>query len=384
MKLKTLLAVVALMIVCQTAMAAKPTTPRERLIERLQKLQKKGVMFGHQDDPFYGLDWEYEDGRSDTYDLVGDYPAVMGFDLGGIEVGDAKNLDSVPFELIRQEIIRQHMRGGIITVSWHPRNPLNGATAWCEKDIKLYKQALEYFNHIGKTPTDDVMPNPQHTVKAVLPGGLRHEMFMSWLKRVADFLGSLKDDKGNQVPVIFRPWHEYNGSWFWWGKDNCSSEEYLALWYMTQDYLNAELPGQLVWSNSPNLDGMHTMDNFLKRWPGDDRVDVLGEDAYQWGTEEMFKLGVEADMKFLSAYAEGHGLILAFTECGIQNSPNPTWWSHVFLPFAEKYHVSYILPWRNYKGEHFGVGPKICTAADFMQIVKAKRLLFLNDIKKVK
>ena len=96
----------------------KGKTPRQQLLERLTKIQKKGYMYGHQDDPFYGITWNWDKGRSDTYELVGDYPAVMGFDLGGIEMGDAKNLDSVPFSRMRQEIIRQHERGGIITISW--------------------------------------------------------------------------------------------------------------------------------------------------------------------------------------------------------------------------------------------------------------------------
>lgn len=107
-----------------TPVTTKRTTTAQLLIARLGKLQKKGIMFGHQDDPFYGLGWSYEEGRSDVRNLVGDYPAVMGFELGGIEVGEEKNLDNVPFDLMRREIIAQHRRGGIVTISWHPRNPI--------------------------------------------------------------------------------------------------------------------------------------------------------------------------------------------------------------------------------------------------------------------
>ena len=55
----------------------------QMLIERLSSLQQRGYMIGHQDDPFYGLTWEWEKGRSDVKETCGDYPAVMGFDLGG-------------------------------------------------------------------------------------------------------------------------------------------------------------------------------------------------------------------------------------------------------------------------------------------------------------
>ena len=68
--------------------------PREQLLHRLRVLQEQGCMFGHQDDPFYGIGWAYESNRSDVLETCGDYPAVMGFELGGIEMGDKKNLDS--------------------------------------------------------------------------------------------------------------------------------------------------------------------------------------------------------------------------------------------------------------------------------------------------
>lgn len=54
-----------------TAIAMAAKTPAQKLMKRLTKIQKSGVMYGHQDDPFYGLTWEYVPGRSDTKDLTG-------------------------------------------------------------------------------------------------------------------------------------------------------------------------------------------------------------------------------------------------------------------------------------------------------------------------
>src|SRR5436305_1558134 len=71
------------------------------LYHNLQKVLDKGIMLGHQDDPAYGFRWKYETGRSDVKDVTGDYPAVMGFELGRIELDHAVNLDSVPFDKIR-------------------------------------------------------------------------------------------------------------------------------------------------------------------------------------------------------------------------------------------------------------------------------------------
>ena len=64
-------------------------------------------MFGHHDDPLYGVGWEGDEGRSDVKSVCGDYPAVMSFDLGHIELEGEKSLDNVQFRKIRQETINQ-------------------------------------------------------------------------------------------------------------------------------------------------------------------------------------------------------------------------------------------------------------------------------------
>ena len=99
------IATIAMMSCTTQQKAEQKQTLAQQLEERMDSLQKKGYMAGHQDDPFYGIGWAYEDGKSDVKLTVGDYPAVMGFDLGGIEMGDDKNLDSVPFTRIHDELL---------------------------------------------------------------------------------------------------------------------------------------------------------------------------------------------------------------------------------------------------------------------------------------
>ncbi len=381
------------MSVLVTSANAKPMvvlTPAQQLIERLTKIQQKGYMYGHQDDPFYGITWEWDYDRSDTKELVGDYPAVMGFEIGGIEKDDAKNLDSVPFTRMREEIQNHYRRGGIITISWHPRNPLLGTTAWIQNDTTAYNKAVEALKAMGQDCLAAKVPNPKHTCKSILPGGCEYEKFQLWLHRVADFLVSLKDDNGNQIPFIFRPWHENNGSWFWWGQNLCSTEEFLGLWNMTQDFVNnvqvgnATLKDYLVWSFSPNLQGYWTEEAWMERYPGDERIDLIGVDAYQWGTEDDFRNGLNADLKLVTKICREHGKLLALTECGYINTPDATWWQRVLKPIIEAYPICYFLPWRNYKKEYFGATKDGKTAEDFKAWSKDKKFLFAGDIKKIK
>ena len=92
----------------------------------MSQIRAKGFMFGHQDGSLYGVTWEGDSGRSDVKSIVGDYSAVMGFEIGRIEKGGKESLDKVNFEVMRQEIINQFNRGGMITISWHMDNPVTG------------------------------------------------------------------------------------------------------------------------------------------------------------------------------------------------------------------------------------------------------------------
>ncbi len=141
-------------------------TPETKALYRnLYNLIGKNILFGHQDDPCYGVGWKYIGGRSDIRDITGQYPAIFGFDLGRIELGLSYNLDSVPFEKTRQYIQEAYERGAVITLSWHLNNPLTGGTAW---------------------------DNKPGAVASILPGGPKNALYTIWLDRVADFLASLK------------------------------------------------------------------------------------------------------------------------------------------------------------------------------------------------
>lgn len=343
-------------------------TPARMLLERLQVLAKKGVMYGHQDAPFYGLTWEWEDGRCDVKETCGDFPAVMGFELGGIEMADAKNLDSVPFFRMREEIIAHHERGGIVTISWHPRNPLTTIMGGGPAGQKFPEGTA------WDVSTDQV-------VKSILPGGEKHDKFVIWMQRVATFLASLKTPGGEPVPIIFRPWHEHTGSWFWWGEKLCTAEQYVALWNMLQDYLRQQHFDNLVWAYSPGMAADLTEEKYLERYPGHDRIDLMGFDGYQWGTKEDFVAQLDQNLTMLTALAAKHKKVAAITECGLKNLTDPTWWTSTLLPTVKKHDgISYLLTWRNYKEEWFGPSPSKPDAPYFREFYKSPKTMFLKDI----
>ena len=331
-------------------------TPAQKLVERLNVLQKRGVMFGHQDALFYGTTWKWEYGRSDVNDVCGDYPAVLGCELGGLELGNDKNLDGVPFDQMRQQIIAHYQKGGIVTISWHPYNPVTGKDAWHTEG---------------------------NAVKEVLPGGKETAKMELWHKRLATFFASLKDQKGNIVPVIFRPWHEMSGDWFWWGSKQCTPAQYVALFRLTFEAMKHEGLSNLVWSYSPNALTNDTPEHYFQFYPGDIYVDVLGIDLYQYGSSKEFIAQCQNEMSIMSIYAKKHNKLYALTEAGYRNTPDAKWYSSTLLPGIKGFAPVYVLLWRNAwdkAEENFGPAPEKACADDFRYIYKEGTFIFRSEL----
>lgn len=334
------------------------TLETQHLLNNLITLPEKGFMFGHQDSPMYGIGWNGDADRSDVKSVAGDYPAVMGFDLSKIEIVKADNIDGVPFGRMREEIIKQYNRGGVITISWHMNNPLTDGDTW---DVK--------------TPG---------VVKAVLNDPEIHAKFMDWLKKGTDFLKTLKTANGTKIPIIFRPYHEHTGSWFWWGQNNCTTEEYVQLWRMTHDFFAKEGLNNLLWACSPDFQGKG--ESFLERYPGDDYVDVLGFDTYHFipdnGTEKYINV-MNATLTQLTKLGKEKNKPIAVTETGLEGLPIADWWTNILYPVLDKYPVSYVLVWRNAhdKVNHFYAPyPGQKSAEDFVKFYNLPKTLFCKDI----
>lgn len=340
----------------EAAEAFTTRTPEtEKLLASLKRLPAKGFMFGHHDDTVYGIGWEGDEGRSDVQSVCGDYPAVISFDLGELELGGDANLDKVPFGKIRQEIVNQYRRGGMSSLSWHVRNPKTGGDAWDVSDTTV--------------------------VASVLPGGEQHAKFAGWIGKVADFINSLRTAEGTKIPVLFRPWHEHTGSWFWWGEKLSSAEDYKALWQMTIDTLQAHGVDNALYAYSPGTEPRDTA-QYLRKYPGDDLVDVIGFDTYQFD-RDVFLEGLERLLAITDTIARVHHKVVAVTEAGYEGIPDARWWTGTLLPALEKYPVAYVLVWRNAREKvtHFYAPyPGHASAEDFTEFYRHPKTLFAGDV----
>lgn len=345
------------------------TQRTENLLASLKAMPDKGYMFGHQDSPMYGIGWVGDSARSDVKSVCNDFPAVMGFDLGHLELGDSVNLDGVPFDKMRQQIIAQYDRGGMVTISWHLDNPLTGGTSWVKPD--------------------SITAEEKQTVAAVLDGGAQHDKFVGWVDSVAVFLNSLVTPYGVKVPVLFRPWHEHNGSWFWWGQDLCTADQYRALWKLTVDRLKDQGVTNALFAYSPGAMGEVSSEAYLERYPGDDIIDLMGLDVYCNAAEgDSTALGQFADnldqwLGIVCGEARMRSKAAAVTETGYRGLPTDNWWTRTLAPVLDNHPISYVLLWRNAhdkQGEFFAPYPGQRSAKDFVKFYNDKRTLFLHDV----
>lgn len=239
---------------------ATPAT--QTLMNYLTEVYGNHIISGQQEIYGGGNNGDYELEFDWIYNLTGKYPAIRGFDLmnynplyGWKDGTTERMIDWV------------NNRGGIATASWHINVP---------RDFTSYQlgEFVDWKNATYK-PTETNF----NTANAVIPGTKEYQYVMMTIEDLAEQLQILQN---NNVPVIFRPYHEAEGNgglngegaWFWWA--SAGAEVYKQLW----DQLYTELTEtyglhNLIWTYNSYVY------NTSPAWyPGDDQVDIVGYDKY--------------------------------------------------------------------------------------------------------
>lgn len=339
----------------------KEATDRtHNLYRNLMKIQKEGkALFGHQDATSYGRTWVGEKGRSDVKDVTGSHPAVIGLDFADVTTSDTEKSEKSK-RFLMASVSDTYKRGGITTFAWHASNPANEGSFYWEKD-------------------------PIKAIPDILPGGKLHDKYKKYLNAIADVALDFKSEEGELIPVIFRPFHEYDGDWFWWGKGHCTKEEFITLWRFTVDYLRYDMDvHNFIYAFSPDC-RFTTEEEFLDYYPGDNYVDMLGMDDY-WdfrpdGANDP-KLA-EMKLKIVSDIAQKKKKLAAFTETGLEGIPQTDWFTITLLPILQKVNICYVLVWRNASDmEHHYYAPTVGhpAASDFKMFTESDVILMENDL----
>ncbi|UEG51984.1 glycoside hydrolase family 26 protein [Mucilaginibacter daejeonensis] len=330
------------------------TTETRWLYSSLNRLLGAGVLFGHHDDTAYGVGWKFKD-SSDVQKVTGNYPALYGWDLSGIELDSLWDINQIPFTLQTKLVREAYERGGVNTFCWHMNNPVTLKTSWDTSRILL---------------------------KQLLPGGDHHEVYVTWLDRAAKYLGSLKGSAGESIPILFRPFHEFTGNWFWWGVDNSEPADLIALWRFTVDHLRKErnLHNLIMVYSAADF---YSEDELLERYPGDEYVDVMGFDRYSFDTTSVYKVNMKQQLELLTEAAATHHKLACIAETGYQGIPQADWWTTTLLPILKQYQekVSYLMIWRNNGPEHYYIPfPGHAAANDLQKLTDDSTVILQNRL----
>jgi mannan endo-1,4-beta-mannosidase len=344
---------------------ASATGETKNLYRNLQKLSKQFILFGHQHATEYGHGWSGETNRSDVKSVTGSHPAVIGVDFSGLS-GRSDSAIEKEKDNLRKVIVDTYNRGGVTTVAWHFNNPVSPTNF--------------YWNDSTAAAA----------VNLIIPGGIYHDKYKSILKTIADLANNTKGVDGKLVPMIFRPYHEFDGDWFWWGKAHCTADEFVSLWRFTVSYLRDSLNvHNFIYTFSPDCK-FNNEAEYLERYPGDDWVDIVGVDNYaDFGRNGQYNLarGIKL-LKIVSGYAQKVGKLAAFTETGLESIPNPMWWTETLLKSlkSEKIQLTYVLVWRNdvrSPTHYYAPFPGQISEPDFVKFYNDPYTLFENDLKKM-
>jgi len=343
---------------------AKATKETQALFRNLKQISKKHTLFGHQHATEYGHGWSGDKDRSDVKSVCGSHPAVAGVDLSGISGRPTKDIEKTKADL-QKTVVDTYNRGGVTTVAWHFSNPVSGGGFYWRDSVSL------------------------PAVRYIIPGGEAHQKYKEILKEIGGWAKSLKGADGNLAPVIFRPFHEFDGDWFWWGKSHCTTDEFTTLWKFTVSYLRDSLEvHNFIYAFSPD-NRFNTESEYLERYPGDEWVDMLGMDNYgDMGRDKYDIKSAAGKLKIISDYAIKKDKLAAFTETGLESIPNQNWWTETLLKVmkTDKMQLAYVLVWRNdvKSTTHFYAPfPGQVSVPDFMKFYDDPYTLFEKDLKNI-
>ncbi|MEJ2245637.1 MAG: glycosyl hydrolase [Acidobacteriota bacterium] len=248
------------------------------LYKYLQDMAGKKILSGQMWAP-WGIDEEKY-----IQETTGKLPAIKGVDF----IHERDNQDEV------QRAMDYWEKGGISTIMWHWGAPAVG---------EGYQNSKKEID----------------TERRFIEGTPEYISFWNELKIKADHLEKLRDAG---VPIIWRPFHELNGDWFWWGKKG--PEAFIKLWRTMYDYFTRERRlNNLIWT----LCYMDTPDGAWN--PGEKFWDIAGADTYRGGKTphlEMFAM--------VKRIVGDDKTPITFHECGIPPDPDETlkagakwsWW----------------------------------------------------------
>jgi mannan endo-1,4-beta-mannosidase len=277
--------------------------------------------------------------NSDIKVLMGKGPAIYAFDASSY-TGDwwlHDSPDQAP-TLAQQarDNERKHMqaiyaRGGIVSVVWHQANIANDGMY--NGDPKGLWQIAPPAScaAIQKFDADNKLSSPN-----IADCGKYYTKWLAKIDLISTFFNSVVDANGVAIPIIFRPFHENNGAWFWWGyQGDTKDANALALYHTTMQAVWTAMLQEfsknnvhnLLFAISPNGGILNNdIEQYKAVMPGVSQIDIFGYDyyaanmagAFRWSNPpcSLTKCGVADEIKTIMNFASANNKVMGITEIG--------------------------------------------------------------------
>jgi mannan endo-1,4-beta-mannosidase len=234
-------------------------TPEARaLLAYLYSISGKGTITGQHNYPNTGSRW-----TDMAFDLTGKYPGLFGQDFGFSGGDDKDSVLSRPAMI--EEVERQYRNGAVIALTWHAVRPT-------EDEPVTFKDSVQ--GHLTDYEWHELLT----------PGSPLYNRWCAQVDLIAGYLRQLRDA---HVPVLFRPYHEMNGNWFWWG-GRPGMDGSAALYRQIYDrFVNVHHLDNLVWVWNVNVPGGNASP-IVDYYPGPQFADVVTMDNYGEFKQEYY------------------------------------------------------------------------------------------------
>ncbi|KAF2519575.1 beta-mannosidase [Flavobacterium salilacus subsp. salilacus] len=339
------------------------------LFYNLKKLQKTKYLIGQQD-AFAGF-YNNTGGESDIKKATGHDPALLGSDFMFItddqNTGEPSNWFYQQEQQITAHAIEAYDKGMVNIFAWHIREPYEGEHFYTSEMTDFQKQ---------------------NAFASILPGGENHDYYKSKLDKVADVLNNLKGSDNKLIPVIFRPWHEFDGSWFWWGADYCTPQQYKEAWQFTVEYLrDTKNVHNVLYAFSPD-NSYSTDTQYLSRYPGDEYIDLLGMDNYGDFANGSANGVTTANnkLKMVSDLAKEKVKIAAMTETGyrVTSSTSPLdgfFANNIYKAMTDNnVELAFVMFWSNNQEGYYVPPAGQSDTQDFVDFANKAESVLVNTI----
>lgn len=349
------------------------TANTKAIYEYLDAMGKSSsVIYGHQNDTWHKAG-SAELSSSDTYDVTGQYAGVVGMDTLSMtgneysadrynsEIGTDNPIDIAAVGRVKANVIAAARlananiaNGSILTLSAHmPNFSIVGLN---ETYNAATDPSYSKYDFSGYSPNN----LSGDTANELLPGGKYNEVYNAYLDMIADFASQVDGT------ILFRPFHECTGSWFWWGAALCNAETYKNIYRYTVEYLrDTKNVHNMLYVYGPGSEAA-SVEDYALRYPGDEYVDMVGFDMYHSNAstaeETAYFNNFKNEIAIVQTFAQQHGKLFAVTETGAASdvdagdsqtalhktgNADKDWYNQVLECLTDS-NASYFLLWANF------------------------------------